>query len=223
MESRFVLERVTQPESEPVTTAEMKRHLGEFDSVTERDGDIDSLVTAAREWAEHFTGRALMDQTWRLTVDQLGYISGDDVSGYVIRPGYYSGRLVWVSALNEIRLRKSPVLAITSIVSVDSAGAETTIDASTYELREADSKWPRVVGLNGTTWGAGTFRITFRAGYADTTGSPQQTSAEVPARFKNAIKFWAEAHYDRDSVMMEKLVKAAEDMIRPERVELGLA
>ena len=59
----FVLERLTQPEMEVVTLAEMKRHLRLFSSVTDEDADITALIVAAREWVEDYTGRVLVDQT----------------------------------------------------------------------------------------------------------------------------------------------------------------
>lgn len=220
---RYVLERVVDPAIEPVDLAAMKRHLREFEDVSSSDGDISDLIVSAREWAEDYTGRALIDQTWRLSIDQTGNWLGDSVAGYVPRSGYDCGRFHWVSRVGEIYLRKSPVLSIVSFVTVDDAGAETAIDAATYELREVDSKWPRLVALSGATWTASNLRITFRAGYANLVGSPEGTEADVPARFRQAIKLHAEAHYDRDAVMMQKLLDAAENLIRPERSEIGFA
>ena len=51
----FTLERVTQPDIEPVTLDEMKRHLRCFMSVTDEDDDITALIVAAREWIEDYT------------------------------------------------------------------------------------------------------------------------------------------------------------------------
>lgn len=217
----FILERVTDPDIEPVTLAEMKRHLRCFDDVTDEDDDISALITGAREWVEDYTGRALIDQTWRLTIDQCGGVTGDSVSGFTTSTGYYCGQFQW-SRLGEIMLRKSPALAVTSFVSVDAEGSETEIDADTYQLREADSKWPRIVALNGATWTAGMVRISFRAGFADRTGSPQQEADEVPVRFKQAMKLWAEAMYDRGDNLMT-LLETAEKLIKSERSELSFA
>ncbi len=200
---RFVLERVSGPEIEPVTLAEMKRHLKTYETVTTEDDDITSLIVAAREWVEDYTGRALIDQTWRLTIDQTGALVGDSVS--------------------EIMLRKAPVLAITAFKSVDSDGVETAIDSSTYALREADSRWPRLVALSGATWGVGNFRVTFRAGFADRTGSPIETASVVPERFKFAIKLWAESLRAEDTADIERLQKAADSVIRSEKSALGFA
>ena len=217
----FVLERVNQPEIEPVTLAQMKTHLREFTGVTTYDTDITNLIIAAREWVEDYTGRALIDQVWRLTISNGALISGDAVKGYMV-PGYYCGTFR-PTYFGEILLRKSPILAITSFKSVNAAGVETAVDAATYELRDADSKWPKLFGLSGATWVSGTFRITFRAGYANRDGTPQEGAEVVPVRLIQAMKLWAEAMYDRDEKMMPILLETAESIARPERCELGMA
>jgi hypothetical protein len=107
-----------------------------------------------------------------------------------------------------------------SIASVDSLGVETALDVADYEVMEPDSKWPRLTGLSGAT---GTLRIVYRAGFADRLGSPMEDASVVPVRFKQAIKLHVEAHYDRDKDMMQKLLDAAENLIRPERAELQIA
>ncbi|MES2634022.1 MAG: hypothetical protein V4669_13695 [Pseudomonadota bacterium] len=210
---RFALERVTGPESEVITLAEARLHLDCFSDQTDDNTEIEGLIVAAREWVEDFTGRCLMDQTWKLTVDQTGILLPSE-----------SARFIWASRIGEVMLRKAPVLAIVSVVTVDSDGAETAVDTADYLLREPDSKWPRLVPTSLATWTGSDLRITFRAGYADTTGSPQQTVAEVPYRFKQAMKLWIKANYHTtDAGDMETLIKAAENLIRPERVELGFA
>lgn len=212
---RYVLERVSGPAEEPVTLAEAKRHLREFSTVTDNDADITALIQAAREWVEEYTGRALFEQQWRLTIGDNPQI--DTVS----RPACYCAPRE--SLGTEIYLRKSPALAIVSFVSVDAAGVETAVAATDYELREADSRWPRVVALNGANWSTGVYRIVFRAGYANTVSSPAEDATVIPERFKQAIKLWVEAHYDRDERMMMVLLNAAEGLVRAERVELGFA
>lgn len=221
---RWTLERISDPEIEPVTAAEMVRHLGEFADVAndaDLSDDLELQIQAAREWVERYTGRVLVDQTWRLSLEQPGVITGDSVGGYTSRPGYYAGQLVVASFLDQINLRLGPVLAIQSFVTVGADGEETAIDSGTYELREASGRWPRIVPLNGATWGVGSFRITFRAGYADRTGSPQHGASVIPARFRQAIKLHVEAHYDRERI--KELTEAATNLIRPERTHLGMA
>ena len=212
---RFVLERVSQPEVEPVSLAEMKRHLREFADITENDDDITALIIGGRQWVEHETGRALVDQSWRLTLtDKFGVsdsVAAPDCCGF-LHP-----------LASEIQLRRSPVLSITEFVTVDALGDEVEIDADTYELREADSKWPKLVGLSGASWGSGTFRITFRAGFADRTASPGEDVSVIPVTLRQAIKLWVEANYDRDEKTMKLLLDTAERLIESERCHFGLA
>ena len=221
MSGIFTLERVTQPAIEVVTLAQMKTHLREFSSVTALDAEITGLIQGAREWVEDFTGRVLVDSTWRLTVGEYANayanVDSDTVSGYYRGPYYPRND-------GGILLRRSPVLAITSFVSVAaSTGVETTIDPATYELREADSKWPGVYPLTGAIWTTGPLRITFRAGFADQTGSPQTGAEVVPVRFLQAMKLWVEAVYDRDEKLMPLLLEVAEKLIKSERADLSIA
>lgn len=212
---RFVLERVTEPDIEPVTLAEMKRHLREYDSVTTNDNDITALIGGARRWVEHETGRALIDQEWRLSV------GGDTVAVDAVTTPY-CGDLPTLHG-SEIFLMRSPVIAIVSFKSVDSEGVETDVDSDTYELRDADSKWPRIVARNGASWATGLYRIVFRAGFADRDSSPQQDASVVPECFKLAMKLWTEATYDRDEKMMEKLLEVAAQVVSSERCHLNFA
>ena len=172
----FFLERVSNPEIEPVSLAEMKRHLRLFDDITTEDDDISGLITVAREWVEDYTGRVMVDSTWRLSIDD--YVSGD------------------------IALRRSPALALTSFVSVAADGVETVLEdvgsptVNTYEIAEADGRWPRLVPLTGAVWTAGKLRIEFRAGFVNRLVSPQQDASVVPAVLKQAIKLIVGHYYE---------------------------
>lgn len=215
---QFALERLVSPDIEPVSAAEFVRNVGEFsEAATERADDIARVIAAAREWAEHETSRALIDQTWRLTISD-----GSEAIDSVRAPayGYYCG--TWRPLAGEVLLRRSPALAIVSFKSVDADGDETDVDADTYELREAGTKFPKIVGLNGAAWVTGTYRITFRAGFADRDSSPQQDASVVPACFRQAILLHAEAHYDR-SKDSDAMVATAARLIRYERCNLDFA
>lgn len=212
---RWTLEPVSGPEIEPVTLAEMKTHLGEFDDIDERDDEIEALITTAREWVEDFTGRALIDQSWRLTVGDVASVDT------VTRPRCYCGTSEVEGT--EIFLRRSPALEIVSFVSVDAEGDETAVDVANYELVEADGKWPRIVTRNGANFGSGVYRVTFRAGYANRDVSPAEGASVVPRRLITAIKLHAEAIYDRDREMMDRLMAAAALIATPEKTGTGFA
>jgi len=214
-----MLERTVPPDEEPVTLTEMIEHLREYTSIPQASQDeIAALIASAREWAEHFTGQALLEQQWRLTIDRrlgnppaLSFIPflPAGTNGYGWYQGNMSDRLIgWP-------LRRTPIQSILSVLSVDSDGVETVVDPATYRLAEKDSRWPSIAPVPSGSWTGDVFRIVYKAGYTDL--------ELVPSRFKSAIKLHAEAHYDRDERMMEKLLMAAENLIKPERVELSLA
>lgn len=218
---RFALERVSDPEIEPVTLDEMIQHVREFVSISlAAQTELTRLIVGGRDFAEDFTGRALIDQTWTLT---LGDLVGEPMPA---QPGYYHGSMNWNQSVgrgSEILLRRSPVLEVLSVATVDAAGAETVVASGTYQVREPKSKWPRLVALSGASWSTGDLKITFRAGFADRVGSPQQGAEMVPECFKQAIKLWVEAQYDRDKDMMNKLLEAAKSVLRQEKAELSIA
>lgn len=61
------LRLITPPATEPVTLAEAKAHLRVTESA--EDALITAMITAARERCEHVLCRALIHQTWELTLD----------------------------------------------------------------------------------------------------------------------------------------------------------
>ena len=210
---RWILELVSDADViECVTLAQMKRELGEFSDITSRDADITAKIKAAREWVEDYTGRVLVDETWRMSIERTGslFVTDPDVNRV------FSGA---VGAARDVYLRRSPVIAITSVVTVDADGVETAVAAADYEVRGAASKWPMLVPILTATWGASNVRITFRAGFGDQTGSPQSGAEVVPERFKQAMILWVKANYDDDPAAMA----AAENLVRPLRVHVGFA
>jgi len=99
---RFALERLSDPSIEPVTLTQAKLHLREDDDA--HDDEITALITGAREWAEDFTGRALVDQMWRLTIANDAWTPIVPLAPVSVC-GYWDWR-------GEIWLRRSPVLAV---------------------------------------------------------------------------------------------------------------
>jgi hypothetical protein len=207
----FTLERDTDAGIEPLTLAEMKLHLRVDAGITTEDAEISALITVARLWIEDFTGRALIDQQWTLRVGE--FIERPAIFGAMIVSG------VMPQSPAGIGLYRSPVLAVVSAASLDADGVETALAADDYRLAEPKSKWPRIMGLSAGT----AYRVTFRAGYADRTGSPTQDASVVPETYKMAMKLYAEAMYDRDPVMMPKLIEAAENIARIERCNVQFA
>lgn len=209
---RWQLELVSGPSIEALELARVKREIDEYADITTRDDDIEAKIQAAREWVEDYTGLVLVDSTWRLSIERTGSLfNADPDVGRV-----FSGA---VGPTRDVYLRRSPLLAITSVVTVDADGAETAVAEADYEIRGADSKWPMLVPINTGDWGSSNIRVTFRAGYAERTGSPQQDASVIPERLKQAMILWIDGLHNKkfDST------KAAHDIAKPLRIHLGFA
>ncbi len=102
---RDILTLVTAPANEPISIVEAKAHLR-----VEIDNDdvlIDSYIVAARQHVEQVHGRALITQTWRLTLQAW------PTRGYILLP-------------------TPPLQSVTSVVYTDEDGADTTWNAANY-------------------------------------------------------------------------------------------
>jgi len=205
-----VMERLTQPAFEPITLAEMKRHSKAFAEVTEEDPDFLELITAAREWVEDYTGRILVDQKWRQTML-------DDGAPLVVVPP--------VVGANDLVLRRSPVLELLSVASLDSVGVATELSVSSFTVLEPTSKWPRLASVGG--W-SGNFRIEYRAGFADQQSSPVQGAEAVPKSFIRAMKLIAGHYYThREPIIVgsisSELALTIKWLLFAQRAEKGFA
>lgn len=160
---------ITPPTTEPVTLAEAKLHCKVDDAAD--DALISALITAAREQCEHILGRAIVPQTWELTLDAFP-VDGD------------------------IELLHPPIIGITSIKYIDASTAnETTLES--YSL-DKDSEPGWLMPALGASWpatlaGANAVRIRYTAGYADAASVP----ASIKAWLLLAIGVW---HKNREAM-----------------------
>lgn len=146
---------VTPVATEPVTLAEARLQCKVDADDTTHDALITGLITAAREFAEHYTGRALAPQTLEAALDAF---TDDDY----------------------IDLPMPPVSSVTSIKYTDTAGAEQTLSTGAYTLSPyslsnrvnltADADWPSTQDV------ANAVRVRFVAGYATI---PQAAKAAI--------------------------------------------
>jgi uncharacterized phiE125 gp8 family phage protein len=110
-----------------------------------------TLITEAREYAEGFMRRALITQTWDLTLDWLPPV---------------------------IELPKTPLQSVTSLKYLDASGALVTLDPSLYRVDVA-SKPGRITPAYGTSWPTvhpvtGAVVIRFVAGYGAASAVPER-------------------------------------------------
>ena len=145
----MALIRIVAPASEPVDLATAKLHCRVDGS--DEDALITALIVAAREKAEHETGRALVTQTWELVKDDF---------------------------LSACTLRKAPIQSVTSVKYLDAnTGAEQTLDPAEY-LLDKDNEPGKVVPAYGKTFPAtygvpNAVRIRYVAGYGNAAAVPQ--------------------------------------------------
>lgn len=145
----MALIRIAAPASEPLALADAKAHC----RVDHSDDDalITALIVAAREQAEHETGRALVTQTWELVHDTFP---------------------------EAFVLRKAPIASVTSVKYLDPAtGAEQTLDPADT-LLDKDSEPGYLVPAYGKAWPTAravpnAVRCRYVCGYGNAAAVPQ--------------------------------------------------
>ena len=160
-----------EPITEPVTLEEMRLHLGitRADD-TSRDFIISNRITSARQWAEDYTNRSFITQTYGAYDDDFPGVPKFTVAG------------ITAPVNREIRLRVK-LQSITSIKYLDSNGFLQTLSPTKYLV---DSVQGRVVPSYGNDWPAvrsqpNAVEIEYLCGYGDATA--------VPEAIKDAIRF----------------------------------
>lgn len=137
------LTAVAGPLAEPISLAEAKAHLRE--TTAANDSLITALIAAAREYAETFTGRALVTRTLDLRLDD------------------------W-PATGSIWLPRAPLRSVSSITYVDTAGDTQTWSSSLYTV-DLYSQPGRIEPAYGETWPSvrdqmNAVKVRFICGYA---------------------------------------------------------
>lgn len=154
---------VTAASTYPVTVAEAKAHLREVDS--DNDDLIETLVKAATGHAEKYLGRALINQTWDLYLDDF---PDDD---------------------EPIEIPLPPLIEVVGVFTRDADGNEDEVDLDSVIIDLASE--PARVSIGSGSWPTvdddviNAVRVRFRAGYVDNSVSPAE--GDVPDDIKAAI------------------------------------
>lgn len=142
--------RLITPAAElAVSLAEAKLHL-RVDG-TDEDALITALIHAAAETAEQITGRAVMPQTWELTLDAFP---------------------------DALELTRVPAVSVTSVKYYDTTGVQRTLDSTAYALDNADDfGLAYIVPAYGAEWPEtreqiNAVAVRYVAGYADAASVP---------------------------------------------------
>lgn len=165
---------VEGPTEEPISLEQAKLHL-RADSADD-DALIGALIVAARQLAENNMRRAIMPQTWRLSLDAF------PVAGIV--------------------LPRPPLISVTSVSYLDAAGDRQIMADTAYRVQTSALE-AVIRPLYGSAWpatrrDAESVQVEYRAGYAD--------AAAVPAAIKQWLLLCIGTWYaNRESAASGKL------------------
>ena len=151
------IKRLTQPVTEPVTTADVKAQIGIPTADTAQDAVIERRITEARTWAEMFMGRTVMSSNWQIKLDAFP---------------------------PEIQLLYPPVSAIVSLSYTDTNQVEQTLNGADYTLDTGSDYEAWILPAYGKDWPsaldtANAVTVVYTAGYA--------SADAVPGPIKEAI------------------------------------
>lgn len=161
----MALKLITPAADLAVSLADAKAHLRV--NTADDDALITACITAATEMAEQATGRAIMPQTWELTLDAFP---------------------------EAFEITRVPAASVTSLKYWDAAGDQQPMDTGLYTLDNTDDFGPAyVVPVFGGTWPdtreqINAVALRYVAGYA--------TAAAVPDSIKAWIKLQVGALYE---------------------------
>lgn len=156
----------TEPTVEPITITQLKDYA-RIDGDLE-DSKLSTIIIATRSLIEDYINRALIEQSITLQMDY------------------------WPE--NPIELPKPPLIAITSITTLDESGTATTYSSSNY-FTITNATPGKLLIKNSVTPPEnsnryyGGFRIIYTAGYGS-------TATYVPQQIKEAMKSWATMIYE---------------------------
>jgi len=144
------LKQVAAPTIEPVMVDEVKTQL-RVDSIDE-DAYLDISIVTAREWAENYTCRKFITQTWNMHLDRFS---------------------------DEIFIPFGELQAVNSIKYYDENNSQQTLSSANYEV-DTFSTLGRVRPAQGYSWPAtyskyNSITIEFDCGYGDSRNDVPQT------------------------------------------------
>lgn len=211
-------ERVTGPAVAAVSLEDAKAHCrvddDDFDSL------LQSYVDAAIGYVdglEGILGRALIEQSWTLYLDQFASVGPFGGAQSYIET---SPRRRW----DLIRLPMRPLIAVDSIHYVDPSGATLLLDPAAYQVMAGERA--EIVPAAGLTWPSTqrqprAVAIAFRAGYAKAKTGPTAppNPADVPPQIISAIKLMiGDLFLNRESQVVETTRSALIENLAADRL-----
>lgn len=182
---------VTGPTSEPITTSDAK--LDRRITGSDDDAAVVRWIASARSRAESYLGRGLLQQTWKLALDEF---------------------------VDEIELpMAAPLQSVTSVQYYNTSGSLTTLGASVYQV-DTLSEPGRVLLAPDQVWPATqsgrrlAVEITYVVGYAN--------AAAIPPDVLDALYLWiGDRDQFRESLsesVVTSIPAGVEALLAPHRV-----
>lgn len=181
--------QITAPAIEPVTATELRTEL-RTDSTSMPDAEANGIIAQARNMIEEMSGLALINQTWRLTLDQW--------PGY-IEPWWDGVRQTSVTELlggrpRTITFPRYPLSAVSAVRTYNEAGTPTTQTIATYFIVDIESRPGRMGLKTGQLWPTASqainaIQIDYVAGFGT-------AAADVPPVLRAAVLILAAYYYD---------------------------
>lgn len=202
----MALTLIDPPAVTPLTLAEVKKHLRV--SSTDNDDLITIYLKAATayidgEWG--FLGRAIVTQTWRLTLDQF--------------PN------------SEIKIPLPPLQSVTNIRYDDGNGNEQIVPTDDYYVDTASEPgWvvPTLSGWPSTLDAINAVRVEFIAGYSPDNSSPPDLTGNIPFNIKAGLMLLVANMYEHreENVVASNMMAlpfGADILLRRHKIDMSMA
>ena len=185
------LSLITPPTAEPITLSEARAQCSVDGTI--HDAMLATYILAARQWAEAYTHKTLMTQTWDYTIDYCWPV--------VWAGGYWS---------HAIELPLPPLQSVTSINYIDENGATQLLASNQYVVIK-DKPAGLIVRAYGVSWPAVRHQvaaITVRmvCGFGTNPG-------DTPDDVRTSMLLHVEMLFDRDPNTRETLEQTRDSLI----------
>jgi uncharacterized phiE125 gp8 family phage protein len=150
---------ITPPATLALSLADAKDAL-KIDT-SDQDAQVESWVAGITAHAEHLTGRALVTQSWRVTLDAFP---------------------------DAIELAHPPIIAVLSVKFIDTDGAQRTLDPQDYVL-DKESEPGYLVPARGKSWPAtadqiNALQVEYTCGYGVASDVPKSIRLYLIAKLR---------------------------------------
>lgn len=186
---------VGNPDAEPITLAEAKRHLIVDAGFTGDDDLINAYIAAARASAVEYCGMSFTNTNILQTADY------------------------WPLRYQHLRLDWGNVSSVTSVQYIDTDGTLQTWDSAKYVLNKT-GRVARIVPAFGETWptvraGANSVRVNYVSGFG-------ADASSVPPNIKQALLLIVGTLYEQRMDSVYKMPTASQYLLNPFNVRVTL-